>query len=392
MRQLRAFGLSLGLGAAALACVTACDDAPFVAGAVSSVASGAGGFSAASGPGGMTSAGSGGNGGDSVVPPPLKLALDANPSHEGQGPPTAGERLAAELTSYAAGVRAVVVAASWPDLEEPTGLDALAARVAELRARGLDVVVVLDLVDRRASGRPARLEGESWDSAGTLAALDATLTALVQRFGKDLAALVLGRGANVHAAQQADSGAALAVALEHAVAKVSALPQAPTHVAVGLAFDGAPLDKMGVKLASVGSAAAFSYAPNLGQSAIPNATSAAKDLDAMLAIAAMRPVYLTEVSFTSAVSLGATLMAQSEHMGWFFSALEPRRSGYRVVSVARLHDLDALACSQRAERQGLAVDAPEITYACAAGLRESSGNAKPAWQAFLKAAAVYSPP
>ncbi|MBM4375832.1 MAG: hypothetical protein FJ095_12165 [Deltaproteobacteria bacterium] len=390
MGSFRLVRVSIVVALAGLGFMPACREEPRVEASVASIAAATVGPSSSGSVVGMTTTGMGGQGGEAPEAPPLKLGVASNPAHPGDGEASAAATLSAELVSYAAGVRAVVVPVSWSAVESTAGLDALAARVAGLRERALDVVLAFEFVDRRWSGRPVQLAGVAWDADESKAALDAALAAVVARVGKDASALVLGRGVDVHAASLPDGGVALAAALEHAVATVSVLPGAPAHLAVGLAR--APLDKIGVKLASIGGASAFSYAPGLGADAVPSVLSAASDLDAMIELAAKRPIFLLDVSFTSAASLGATPSAQAQHLTTFFSALEPRRGAFRVVSVTSLHDLGSSACSQHAARQGLALDAPEITFACASGLRESDGAPKLSWQAFLEASAAYSPP
>jgi hypothetical protein len=390
--SLRFLRLSLFFSLSALACVSACKEEPRAESSVASIAAATGGPASSSAGGGVTTTGSGGAGGEAPELPPLKLALASNAAHPGEGEPSAAAVLSAELTGYAAGVRAAVVPVSWSVVETTAGLDALSARVASLRERSLDVVLVFELVDRRWSGRPERLVDLEWDDPESEAALDAALAAVIARVGKDAVALVLGRGVDAHAATLLDGGVGLAAAIEHAVAVASGLPDAPAHLAVGLTAGGAPPAKIDAKLASIGGASAFSYAPGLGAEVSPNASSAVKDLDAMLAVASKRPIYLLDVSFTSAAALGTSGAAQAQHLETFFSALEPRRDSFRVVSVTRLHDLGIAACSQHAALQGLALDAPETTYVCAAGLREADGAPKLSWQAFLEASAAYSPP
>jgi len=375
-----------------LVTASACRDETVAAAASAAVTSGVGGTPGQSSAGGALAMGGGGAGGTLAPPPPTRVGLEANARASIEGAPTSAERLLAELTAYAAGVRSVTLEVTWADLAEDGGLDALAARVADVRGRGLEVVVVLAVVERRADGRPAALLGKAWDDADTVDALAGMLTAIVDRVGGELAGLVVGSGVDVHLASRAQAVAAITGGLDGALKKLGASRPMLPSLAVGLSYRGEPWGDAVTKLAALGSASAFSYAANLGEASIPNASSPAKDLDAMIAVAAGRPVFLTSVSFTSAPSLGAAPSAQALRLETFFSALQPRRGHFRTVNVSRLHDLDSVSCARAADRQGLAIDAPEITFVCASGLRDVNGAAKLSWQTFLAASAAYAPP
>lgn len=353
---------------------------------------GPGGAPSTTSVGGSATTGGGGHGGELPHEAEAWVGLEANPVHLGSGDVTPADVLLAELTTYAAGVRAVSLDVHWSELETEVGLDALAKRVADLRARGLEVVLVADVVDRRVDNRPARFDGKAWDDPEMLAAIDLTLDAVFARVGNDVTALVLGRDANVYQATFPDAAAPLLQFLTSAVTHATiARPAAPV-VAVGLAFAPTPLEKLALATASLGTASAFRYAPGLGSPAVAKATSAAKDLDAMLAIAGTRPLLMTGVRFTSAATLGATAVSQAQLFEGFFAALEPRVSSVRFVNVTRLHDWTPLECARFAEVQKLTVDDPEVLFECASGLRDGADGAKLSWQAFLKASAAYAPP
>lgn len=356
------------------------------------VTSGVGGFDAQSSGGGGHAAGGGGAGGTSEPPVPTRLGLEANPMDDGDGEVSPVERLQAELTAYAAGVRSVTMRVDWTAIEEDGGLDTLEGRVADARSRGLEVIVVLVVVDRRQDARPERLRGTAWTDAKTTEALLAASNAIVGRVGEEIGALVFGLGVDVYASAQPDEAAGLVETLDVVTSMLAkGRPTAPI-AAVGLSFTGAPMGGVALELSSLGGASAFSYAANLGDESIPNASVPAKDLDGMVATAAGRPIFLVEVSATSAAALGAAPPMQAQRLDAFFAALGPRSNAFRTVNVARLHDLTVVGCAQFAARQGLPVDAPEITFACEAGLRDASGAAKLSWLSFIEASATYALP
>ena len=338
--------------------------------------------------------GSGAVGGNDVgggMASAVRIGINPNPLHKGDGTPTASEVVFAELTSYAAGVRAVVLVAHWSDLASEAGMTAFVAKIADAHARGLDVIATVDVVDRRVARRPAQLAALGWDHPENISSIESVLLALVAKSGGDLRALVIGHDVDVYAAIHPNEAKALQAFLTTAVSVVQSGPNPPLS-AVGLSYVGPPPNGTYAGLAAYGSALAISYAPGLGQLAVSNAAAHAKDLDAMAALAGMRPVLLTSVSFTSAAPLGATADAQAQHVTDLVAALQPRRAGFPVVNLSALYDPSPSRCAAYAKDQGLPDNHPEVTYLCNAGVRDNTGATKKAWYSFLAASATYAQP
>jgi hypothetical protein len=310
---------------------------------------------------------------------------------QGSRDPKPSDVLLAELTAYAAGVRAQVVTAHWADLTSGLGVDALAAKVDDLGKRGLTVVVVIDVVDRRVARRPEELAALAWDSPAAIAAVEKLAKSLVGAIGNKVAALVIGKNADVYVQSHPAEATGFASFASAALAAIAQSSDSAPRAGVGLTYSPTPSNTY-TSLAALGTALVISYLPELGKASVAAAFTPAKDLDAMLAIANKRPVYLAELGFTSATSLSTTDDAQAQHLADFSAALQPRRSGFPVVNVARLHDLGASACAKYASEQKLAATDPEVIYICSAGLRHASGAAKKAWYAFLSASAAYAQP
>jgi hypothetical protein len=381
-----------GIAALAATFAGACRTSPGPVGTVSSISVGTGGAPSTSSVGGAVATGTGGYGGELVVPGVPLVGVEPNPRHTGSGEPPPSEVMLAELMVLAAGVRSVTLDVPWRELQTDVALDALSLRVGSLRAKGLRVVLVLDVVDGRVDGRPQDLAMTAWDAAATGAALDAVLAGLATRIGTELDAFVLGRDVDVYEAAHAELAASFANRIAAATSYAQSVFPPTVPVAVGLSFGGPAYDEIATGLANLGTASAFRYAPGLGAAAVAKASAAAKDLDAMIALAASRPIFLTGVRFTTDPSLGATADAQAQLFQAFFAALEPRGAYVRTVNVARLHDFGAEACALRALEQGLPQSDPSVRFDCASGLRDASGEAKLSWQAFLKAAAANSAP
>ncbi len=202
-------------------------------------------------------------------------------------------------------------------------------------------------------------------------------------------ALVLGRRSDAYVAAHPGERGALTALIEDAV---QALTAQGLPVGVGVAFAGADPPEAHAALAALGDVAAFSYLPGLGRRSFPSGTSAASDLDQMIAQAAGRPVVLQQVGYPASAEVGASPALQASLLDGFFSALAPRAAGFPHVLVHQLHDLDEASCDSWLVGQGLDPADPAGPYFCSSGLRDAAGEPKAAWQRFLSATAHYARP
>jgi hypothetical protein len=317
---------------------------------------------------------------------PVYLSVDPNPAWPEGEPPDDGDVLLAKLTTYAAGARAAVVALRWSDVDEAT-LAELAAEVADHRAHAREVTLVLLVVDGIVAHKPDVVAGAAWDDSETVTLLLAHLDAIQAAVGSELFALVLGREVDAYQARTPRDAAALGTLLSEGVNHLGS----GSTVGVGLRYRrtaGAAY----TALLALGSAAVFSYFPAAGKTRVDPAINPASDLDSMISLAAMRPVLLESVGFTSAEALGASLEVQRHHLETFVSALLPRRGAFPLVNLHHLHDRNPAACATFAAERGYQVEHPLMTFLCAAGLRQAAGEPKEAWYELLSAAATLSSP
>lgn len=342
--------------------------------------------------------GSGGDGGSADAgtdqdPPsdggesPLYLGLSANPLAY---PPNAADELLAELTTFAAGVRAVVVAERWSDLD-PADLSALDGRLATYAARELEVMLTILVVDARADHRPQALGALAWNDAATVMAMTNLLDAVVAVGAGRLRGVVLGKSTDAYLDDNPTEASPFVSFASQALAHLGTV--APTMATgVGVRHVGEAPSALHQSLLALGDHAVFSYLPGAGSTSIAADVSPAKDLDVMIAQAGGRPVMIHAVGFTSAPSLGSSGDTQHNFLASFFGALSPRRVSFDVVNVQQLHDLAPTACAGLALEQGTTPADPWVTYTCSAGLRDASGDPKPAWPALLGAAATFASP
>jgi hypothetical protein len=325
---------------------------------------------------------------------PVLVAITPNPVNEGDGGPSAADRLEAELAVFAAGARATVLTRAPRDLDD-AGLAALVTARDFLVAHGQSVVVNVALVDRAADGRPDDLRTRPWNDPASLEAVDALVDALVDRLGPDLAGLTFGRDVDVwlaqHPSERAAFRALVVEACTHAEKRLG--PTARLGVGVGFSFEGATApDPIFAPVLAACGAAVLSYMPGLGGTEAVPASAVAGAVDAMIAAAAGKPILLTGLGYPSATAVGSSPEKQALFFQTFFQALGPRRDAFRLVEVFELHDLAKPACAALAERQGESATGPFASYVCSTGLHAAGDQAKPAWLEVLAGASTFLSP
>ncbi|MEZ4447531.1 MAG: hypothetical protein R3B72_51115 [Polyangiaceae bacterium] len=353
---------------------------------------------------GSTSSGSGGEGdagGDEgsggapppVTPSPVRLGLVTNTPGLTAN---AAERSLAELTALAAGVRVVSITVPWRDLDELARAQ-IATQVADHVAQEIQVVINLLVVDGVVDERPDAYLGQPWSDASVASALSQDLDDLVTATGSGVAAIVLGRRVDAYLAAYPDEADALEDVLTGALTQLEA---APPLGAVGLSFieetrlEDAPeeLRDRYQSLAEASPLLALDYLPGLGDEQAGATVAHAKALDRMIARAEERPILIHGFGYPSGDSLGSSGEAQAQQLDTFFEALEPRRAHFPWVFIRQLADFDAEACDALTAAQGFSPTDPETTHWCSLGLRDVTGEPKPAWTRFVQAAAHLASP
>lgn len=377
-------GLALGLGGACEPPET--DHTP------STVQPSSGGPPDAGGSGGGGAEGGSGAGGaaDSGVASVL-VGLDPNPRYTGEAGPSADELLQAELEALAIGTRVVVLVEPWRALDAQ-GVEPLAAKVAEQRARGLAVVLDLMVANRRADQRPTDLAELGWNDPGALDRMDQTLADILGSVGTELHAVVLGRELDQYSEEHPDEKEALAEMLVAAMGRIDSLSGGSLPSGVGLSFSGGGPSATTQQLAGVGRLLVFSYLPGLGKPTLPSSVAPGSDLDAMIALAGARPVLLERVGLSTAADLGGSNEQQDEFLSGLFEAVAVRRSKVRLLNVVELHDRSAADCAALASAQEEPVPGDVSSYLCGMGLRDSADTPKPAWYRLVTGAAAFASP
>ncbi|MCC6557147.1 MAG: hypothetical protein IT372_29695 [Polyangiaceae bacterium] len=382
------------LAASALAVLASCDDGaadPPPGGPGTGGGAGTpydGGTSDADGGGGGTSA----DAGDAGVTPVLVGVTPSPRSDDGE--PTAGDRLEAELTTFAVGVRAVVVTRALRDLQDDAAWAALDALGDLYAAHDKRVLFDLTIVDRAADGRPAPLDALAWDDPAVALAVHQAIDGVLARFGGQLSYLALGRDVDVYLADHPDERAAFEALAAGACAHASGSPAAPEglRVGVGFSFDGAGADPSFAPLLDAGDVAVLSHVPGRAAGQAAPASTVAGALDAMTALAGGRPVVLRGVGYPSSLAAGGSEEKQRLFFRTLFDALAPRRAAFELINVVELHDPAPAACDAYAVAQGEPSGGPFASFSCSLGLFDQGATARPAWLEVASGAAAFATP
>jgi hypothetical protein len=317
---------------------------------------------------------------------PVFLGISANGIGQNGMPPTAADDLLAELTVYAAGVRSMSVDLPW-DSVDAQSVASLKLRVDTFVDKGLTVVVNLLLVDGASPHQPMGVG--TWDAATSVTALEQSLDLLVAELGASMQTIVLGRRVDAYLAANPAEVDALTTLLQ---AGIDHLSTTSSLRAVGLGFAGETPTPTYSALLALGDIAVISYLPGLGLAEFPVDTSAANDLDIMMALAAGRPIYLLPVGYPSDPAVSSSADLQVGQLDAFFAALDPRRASFPLVVVHQLHDLDQASCDALLAAQGIMSGDPFGSYLCSTGLRGADDAPKLSWPRFLQGSAHFARP
>lgn len=328
------------------------------------------------------------DGGDGGLSPVL-VGVSANASVSDPGP--SGET-SALLTTFAVGVRSVVVSPTLAELDE-AGLARL-GKLAQLFAeQGKTCALELRIVDDARDGRPIELAALSWGDPAVASAIDALIDEAIGALGGSLRFVVLGRDVDRHFAAHPSEAIALQGLLAHALATTKAQAGDAVPVGIGWSFGAASgaapipegLDDDGTLLATQ----LLAGAPIPGAAPLGDTAEA---LDGLVAHAGVRPIVLTAVGTTSDAAAGGSAESQEAFFDGLFQALEPRRQSFALVNVRQLHDGDSAACDAEALAHGEPAGSGYAAFVCGLGLFDAAGAAKPAWSAVTSAVASFASP
>jgi hypothetical protein len=106
-----------------------------------------------------------------------------------------------------------------------------------------------------------------------------------------------------------------------------------------------------------------------------------KDLWLMARLAQGRPLLLAEVGYSTAAQSNSSPALQNEFFQNFFTALSRRGNQFQMVTLWSLNDMPAQSLAQALANNG-ATSPAAAAFMGSLGLRDSSGNPKPAWYTY----------
>lgn len=330
---------------------------------------------------------------DAGVSPVLVAITPTAAGGAGAGGASPADVLAAELTTFGAGVRAAVVVLPWDVI--PVGEDAALAKKTALYAdHGKRVVLNVAVVDRLVDHRPSSLAGKAWSSPEVVAAMEATLDTLFASSGPEVRYITLGRDVDVYLAAHPEERSAFVSFTKQVFAYAHDHAGAPEDLSVGAAFSpAAPKEEPTFgNLLDLGGVVAFSYFPGITTFAPGSEPGAALVVSQLADAAAGTPIVLQAVGLASDEEAGGSEDQQQAFLATLFGAIGASRKSFALVNVVELFDAPASSCSAWAIAQGGEGDGKLAAYACSLGAFRADGTPKLAWQTLLTGAAALSSP
>ena len=120
-----------------------------------------------------------------------------------------------------------------------------------------------------------------------------------------------------------------------------------------------------------------------------SADAPTKDIPLMVLLAAGKPIILKEVGYSSGAGAGSSPDQQRAFMSNLFTAMRSAGGAFKGANVWALQDMPASAVQQIATLYNIGSNAPMISFLGTLGLRDLTGNAKPAWSVFTSTTSAF---
>lgn len=336
-------------------------------------------------------AGCGGSSGPAAPgagPVPL-LGLVANPTDASFA--NADSNLAAVTLLASTGVNLAQSGDLWRDLEPSPGtIDGrrLRFQAGVYAALGLAQYYNLRVIDTNQRGVPSDLAGTAWDDPAMLARADAMVDSVLAVAAQyPLVAFAFGNEVNAYFAQPAHLAElpAFVTLLRHVVARVhAARPGLPVGCCTTAPLRD-PAAWIGDTLNAYTDVRAHTYYPFVPASDFQHEPPSVvePDLDALVNRAAS-PLFLQEVGYSSSPACGSSPAAQADFVRRF-RQWHARQSRTQVLGANYFLFTDWSAATLNSLFGYYQFTSPGFAgYLGGLGLRDSSGLAKPGWEAWRK--------
>ena len=285
-----------------------------------------------------------------------------------------------------AGAGATSLSIMWDEAETEPGVYAPAfdwPAIANAYYPSVDMALslTLSLIDTVADRRPDDLKGTGWDDpvlATRFADYAARVLGPMPRV--DLTAISVGNEVDVFLQRRSDIAAFagfLAQAGDHLHLLRSGVPVGAKLTFAGLTADPGRWQP----LLDASDALMVTYYPLMADFAVRPVADVARDLDAMLALAGDKPIYILEAGYPSA-GCGAEPGGQAAFVAALMQGVRARPQ-IKLVSLTFLTDLGADEVARYVDYYGVKAEC-FARYLGSLGLRNSKGQAKPALEALLQ--------
>ncbi len=334
------------------------------------LASGCGGASKSSGPAGPGA--------------PL-LGLVANPVDAAVA--RGDSNLAAITLAKSTGVNMIQEGDNWHDLEPTPGaidMARLALRAQVNTALGLAPAHTFRIVDTNQRATPADLAATAWDDPAMFARVDAAVDSILASMATESPVMFsLGNEVDAYFGTHSTELPAYVRLLRREIARIhTARPGVPVGCCTQ-SPPGNPTAWVGDTLNTYTDVRVYTYYPMVNPSDFQfrPPTTLEGDLDGILA-AGPSPVYLQEVGYASSPVCGSSLSAQAEFVSRF-RHWHARQSRAKLLGASYFLFTDWTGATLDGLTTYYGFTSPGFRgFLGTLGLRDSSGLAKPAWEAW----------
>jgi hypothetical protein len=293
---------------------------------------------------------------------------------------------------YGAGARGIVEAPTWSSLEPSAGQYSLQNLQNDLTfqaSKGLRIYLGILVINSVPKEVPPDLINVSWDDPAMKSRFHALLDAIKPLLTTYVAYMSIGNEVDLYMKAHPTEWLAYQSFYEDGLAYIhQTMPG--IRVGVTTTFAGASTSAQAnvAALNSMSDVWIFTYYPT-GAGFVPNSPqSPLSDFPTMLTLAGTKDVVLQEVGYPSSTVISSSEANQAAFVTQFFQAWQ--NSGQRIpfLSFYLLHDLTPTTCAQLNSYYQVSPDPAFQAYLCTLGLRHDDDTLKPAWSAFVSAAAA----
>jgi hypothetical protein len=322
-----------------------------------------------------------------VAVPRLKIGLDANP--KATSTYRRDDYVASIALMRTTGANHFHYAKMWAEIERtPRVFDTSDVSFMMSQSAPLPVAFNLRVVDAGARNMPDAYKGLAWDSSAMRDRVIGVIDAIAPVLGNRPWSYAVGNEIDMYFATRRGEINQYARLLESAKAAVRALHPEARFTA---SFQFAAVQELRTTYAPIVALldhVTFTYYPLGPNFVVRPEDSIESDLQAMLAAAAPRPLFLQEIGYPTATLLGSSPERQRDFIRFAFEAIRaigsPRVFGATYLFQADMPEwlVDDIARTYGANSE------PFRAFVATLGLRDERDRPKPGWDEFIRQARI----